>query len=164
MDQPPWERELPTLSPTEALASRQASERIVDLRRCIGCHACSVACKVEHSVPLGEFRMRVRWMEAPDDGRMNFLPVFDEKTCDLGEARASVGKPPACVAACPTEALIFGGDQKSLEAAKPLGNPGDTKQGVRYIGHHPWQESKLNAGVALHADDEDIIYEQGRSE
>ncbi len=26
---------------------------IIDNRKCIGCHACTVACKSEHDVPLG---------------------------------------------------------------------------------------------------------------
>jgi len=33
---------------------------LVDLRRCIGCQACTVACKAENGVPLGVFRRRVR--------------------------------------------------------------------------------------------------------
>ena len=31
----------------------------LDVERCIGCHACSVACKVENSVSLGRFRTKV---------------------------------------------------------------------------------------------------------
>jgi tetrathionate reductase subunit B len=31
----------------------------LDVARCIGCHACSVACKVEHNVPLRRFRTKV---------------------------------------------------------------------------------------------------------
>jgi len=141
---------------------------VVDLRRCTGCHACSVACKVEHAVPLGEFRMRVRWMEDPVDGRMAFLPVFDAGTCDSGEGRGRFGLAPACVAACPTSALIFGDREDpndpviaAAQAGSPLSEPGETKTGVLYIGHEAWQEEKLNAGAALHPNDEDIIYEQG---
>lgn len=29
---------------------------LIDHRKCIGCHACSVACKEEHQVPLGVYR------------------------------------------------------------------------------------------------------------
>jgi molybdopterin-containing oxidoreductase family iron-sulfur binding subunit/tetrathionate reductase subunit B len=32
---------------------------VIDLRRCIGCDTCVIACKVEHEVPLGSFRLRV---------------------------------------------------------------------------------------------------------
>lgn len=39
---------------------------LVDLDRCIGCHSCSVSCKTENDVPLGNFRIRVRYLEQPD--------------------------------------------------------------------------------------------------
>ncbi len=29
---------------------------LIDLRRCIGCHACSVDCKAEFAVPIGKTR------------------------------------------------------------------------------------------------------------
>ncbi len=35
----------------------------LDLERCIGCHACSVACKVENSVSLGHFRTKVYYYD-----------------------------------------------------------------------------------------------------
>ncbi|MBW2498819.1 MAG: hypothetical protein JRF61_16195 [Deltaproteobacteria bacterium] len=154
----------------EAPIERDEPAMLVDLRRCIGCHACSVACKVEHDVPLGEFRMRVRWMESPS-GKVAFLPVFAAESCDYGEARATVGMPPACVGACPTGALVLAdlaapspAARAILEAAEPLTERGDTKPGVLYRGHEAWQETKLNRGVALDPRDADIIYEQSYGE
>ena len=36
---------------------------LIDHRKCIGCHACSVACKEEHQVPLGVYRTWVKYVE-----------------------------------------------------------------------------------------------------
>ncbi len=36
---------------------------VLDQRRCIGCHACTVACKSENEVPLGDFRTWVKYTE-----------------------------------------------------------------------------------------------------
>ena len=36
---------------------------VIDQDRCIGCHACTVACKEEHQVPLGVFRTWVKYIE-----------------------------------------------------------------------------------------------------
>ncbi len=36
---------------------------IIDNRKCIGCHACTVACKAEHEVPLGVNRTWVKYIE-----------------------------------------------------------------------------------------------------
>ncbi|RMG19245.1 MAG: hypothetical protein D6731_00075, partial [Planctomycetota bacterium] len=106
---PPWE-EVP-----RAPLAYERPGIVVDLRRCIGCHACSVACKTEHQEPLGSFRMRVRWLPRPDRPGLAFLPLFDAERCDLGAGRARFGLRPACVEACPTHALAFG----------DLGDPAD---------------------------------------
>ncbi len=135
---------------------------LVDLRRCIGCHACSIACKTEHSLPLGEFRMRVRWQQRPDRPTLAFLPVFDAITCDFGENRRSAGLPPACASACPTGALVFTetGDDPAPPEAQPLDAPVETKAGVTYLGLEPWQSQAIGAGAALSDEDDEIIYER----
>lgn len=79
-------------------AKRQRKVRygmLIDLRRCIGCHACSVACKAEFDVPLGSTRSRVEYVEKADYpyvGR-SFLPWLCNH-CDH----------PPCVSVCPTGA------------------------------------------------------------
>ena len=50
---------------------------LVDLRRCIGCQACTVACKAENGVPLGVFRRRVRTLMTGSfpDVKRHFVPI-----------------------------------------------------------------------------------------
>ena len=68
---------------------------LIDTRRCIGCHACSVACKSEFDVPLGVYRS---WVEYTEKGTFphvdrSFLP----RLCN------HCSEPP-CVRVCPTNA------------------------------------------------------------
>ena len=36
---------------------------LIDQSKCIGCHACSTACKSENQVPLGVYRTWVKYVE-----------------------------------------------------------------------------------------------------
>lgn len=85
----PWEG---TKSKQRSLDMKRAG-MVIDLRRCIGCHACSVACKTENDVPLGNFRNRVRYLEQPKVETLSFLPVLCMHCQDA-----------PCLDACPTEA------------------------------------------------------------
>jgi Fe-S-cluster-containing dehydrogenase component/formate-dependent nitrite reductase membrane component NrfD len=70
---------------------------VIDNRRCIGCHACTVACKAEHEVPLGKFRTWVKNVEKgsfPDVRR--YFTVLRCNHCDNAP----------CVTICPTRALF----------------------------------------------------------
>jgi Fe-S-cluster-containing dehydrogenase component len=73
---------------------------LIDLRTCIGCHACSVACKVEFDVPLGVFRDTVKYVEAgtyPQAKRF-FIPVLCNH-CEDAPALKPVQRGRLC--ACP---------------------------------------------------------------
>ena len=68
---------------------------VIDTLRCIGCHACTVACKSEFDVPLGKNRAWVEYIEKgvyPNVSR-SFLP----RLCN------HCSEPP-CVPVCPTNA------------------------------------------------------------
>ena len=68
---------------------------LIDLRRCIGCHACSVACKAEFDVPLGKTRS---WVEYVEKGRYpNVSRSFLPRLCNHCTH-------PPCVPVCPTGA------------------------------------------------------------
>jgi tetrathionate reductase subunit B len=69
---------------------------LIDLRTCIGCHACSVACKAEFNVPLGVFRDSVKYIEAGTypEVRRHFIPVLCNHCEDA-----------PCLNACPTSAI-----------------------------------------------------------
>ena len=144
---------------------------LVDLQRCIGCHACSVACKTVHEIELGSFPLRVRWLPKPDGNTYSFLPVFSESLCSGDVESLAVGMEPACARACPTDALVFGdfaaeGSLLALAAREPeigrLEGPDatDLKQDVVYRELPKWVGTKLNLGAALDPRDEDPIYEQ----
>ena len=158
----PWERRAAEVSVDEP-------GLLVDLERCIGCHACSVACKTAHRVPLGTFRMRVRWLPRPDRDQLAFVPLFDAEQCDLGENARAYGMAPECVRACPTAALVYG-DRADPEGelvraerereAKPFESAAATHPDVRYAGQEPWMGEAVGAGVPLSPEDPDITYEQ----
>jgi tetrathionate reductase subunit B len=91
-----------TLVPVgKAMAARGKAPRwafIVDLRRCIGCRACTVACKAEFNVPLGAFRAAV-YEEVTGtfpNSKKHFLP----KLCNHCEGNKE-DKIPPCVKECP---------------------------------------------------------------
>lgn len=69
---------------------------LIDNTRCIGCHACSVACKVEHQVPLGVARTWVKYIEKGE---------FPETRRTFTVTRCNHCADAPCVEICPTAAL-----------------------------------------------------------
>jgi Fe-S-cluster-containing dehydrogenase component/formate-dependent nitrite reductase membrane component NrfD len=70
---------------------------VVDNRKCIGCHACTVACKTENRVPLGVNRTWVKYVEK---GRFPSVRRFFQVT------RCNHCDNPPCVAICPVGAMF----------------------------------------------------------
>lgn len=70
--------------------------KIIDNRKCIGCHACSVACKEENQVPIGVFRT---WVKYTEKGKFpNTRRNFQVTRCNQCEN-------PPCVTICPVTAM-----------------------------------------------------------
>jgi len=83
-----------TTEPVDAPRTRWA--KVLDQSRCIGCHACSTACKSENGVPLGVHRTYVKAVE------IGSFPLtrraFQVTRCNQCDAAP-------CTIACPTRAM-----------------------------------------------------------
>ncbi|HEX5050710.1 MAG TPA: 4Fe-4S dicluster domain-containing protein [Planctomycetota bacterium] len=69
---------------------------VLDQRRCIGCHACTVACKSENDVPLGDFRTWVKYTEVGE---------FPAVRRHFAVLRCNQCTAAPCVTICPVTAL-----------------------------------------------------------
>ncbi len=70
---------------------------VLDQDACIGCHACTVACKAENDVPLGAFRTWVKWIEHGE---------FPETQRSAAVLRCNHCADAPCIEICPTGALF----------------------------------------------------------
>ncbi len=70
---------------------------VIDNRTCIGCHACTVACKSEHDVPLGVNRTHVKYIEKG---------IFPNSTREFSVHRCNHCEDAPCTTICPTTALF----------------------------------------------------------
>jgi Fe-S-cluster-containing dehydrogenase component len=109
---------------------------VIDLKKCIGCHACTIACKAEHDIPVGVNRCWVKTVEKgtfPDTQRL-FLPVLcnqcEEAPCmNICPTSALYKRPDgivdlygdicigcrACMAACPYDQLFIDPNTRTAE-------------------------------------------------
>lgn len=74
---------------------------LIDHDRCIGCHACTVACKAENAVPVGNFRTWVKYVEKG---------TFPEVRRHFAVLRCNHCNNAPCVKICPVNALEKRGD------------------------------------------------------
>ncbi len=79
-----------SVCPVGALVKTASGPVVYRDDRCIGCRVCMLACPF--SVPKYEWSARVPYV----------------RKCTFCADRQALGKKPACAAACPTEALVFG--------------------------------------------------------
>jgi Fe-S-cluster-containing dehydrogenase component len=71
--------------------------KVIDHTRCIGCHACTTACKSENEVPLGVTRTYVKYVD---------VGVFPLARRVFQVTRCNQCDDAPCVAACPTGAMF----------------------------------------------------------
>lgn len=74
---------------------------VIDNRKCIGCHACTTACKSEHEVPIGVNRT---WVKQVEKG------TFPHTRRIFSVLRCNHCTDAPCVEICPVEALYFRDD------------------------------------------------------
>jgi Fe-S-cluster-containing dehydrogenase component/formate-dependent nitrite reductase membrane component NrfD len=81
---------------TEAAAPRRWL-KVIDQTRCIGCHACTTACKSENEVPLSVTRTYVKSVD---------VGTFPQARRAFQVTRCNQCEDAPCVAACPTSAMF----------------------------------------------------------
>ena len=72
---------------------------LVDIRKCIGCQACTVSCSVENQPPIGQFRTTVLQYEINKDDGSAPAMVSLPRLCNHCEE-------PPCVPVCPVQATF----------------------------------------------------------
>ena len=70
--------------------------KVIDQTACIGCHACTTACKSENDVPLGVNRTYVKYVD---------VGTFPQARRAFQVTRCNQCEDAPCVAACPTAAM-----------------------------------------------------------
>ncbi len=110
--------------------------KVIDNTRCIGCHACTTACKSENEVPLSVTRTYVKYVDVGTfpQARRSFQVTrcnqCDDAPCVTACPTTAMFKRPdgivdfdkaacigckACIAACPYDAIFINPDDHSAE-------------------------------------------------
>lgn len=110
-DNPPCVR----VCPTGATWKREDGIVSIDEHRCIGCRYCVAACPYgSRSFNWVDPRPHLEHLEAGYPTRT--IGVVEK--CNFCEERVPEGQPPACVAACPEHALVFGNLNDAASAVR----------------------------------------------
>ena len=110
--------------------------KVIDHTTCIGCHACTTACKSENEVPLGVTRTYVKYVDvgAFPEARRAFQVTrcnqCDDSPCTVACPTSAMYRRPdgivdfdknacigckACIAACPYDAIFINPEDHSAE-------------------------------------------------
>ncbi|MBD3299455.1 MAG: 4Fe-4S dicluster domain-containing protein [candidate division Zixibacteria bacterium] len=114
------------------LTKTDAGPVVYDDSKCIGCRYCMLACPFH--IP------RYEWDET--------IPYV--RKCDMCFERLQDGQKPACVEACPNEALLFG-DRNDL-----LGVARDRINRDPQYKNHVWGETEFGGTSVLYVSDVDL--------
>jgi Fe-S-cluster-containing dehydrogenase component len=113
---------------TSSIATRPTGEpqwgKVVDHTRCIGCHACTTACKSENAVPLSVTRTYVKYVDAGH---------FPQARRSFQVTRCNQCADAPCVTACPTAAMFARPDSLCGEV-QPLRTPTGYGTGAGVFG------------------------------
>ena len=85
------------IEPEPARPDRVQWAKVIDHTRCIGCHACTTACKSENVVPIGVTRTYVKHVD---------VGVFPQVRRAHQVTRCNQCAHAPCVTACPTTAMF----------------------------------------------------------
>jgi Fe-S-cluster-containing dehydrogenase component len=93
---------------------------LVDLEKCVDCHACEIACKQENGLREGEQWVKLVKIGPETVGGIlcaDYYPVINGG-CHFCGHRISQGLEPFCVTVCPTKALKFCNAAETLAALR----------------------------------------------
>ena len=132
----PW-----TLPPADEVTPVAEVGMVVDLRRCVGCHACAVSCKTEHAVPLGTFRNRTQVVQRPSALELSFVPMLCMHCEDA-----------PCMEACPSSAIMRAEDGRVLVDAATCDGQKECVKACPYgaIFFHPDQQVASKCDLCEH--------------
>jgi formate dehydrogenase iron-sulfur subunit len=106
---------------------------VYDPDKCIGCRYCMLACPFH--IPRYEWRKTAPYMVK----------------CDMCVDRIDDGKPPACVEACPYDAIVFGPRPQLLKQAFAR-----IRQDPKKYHNHIWGETEFGGTSVLYISDVDL--------
>ncbi len=87
---------MPDLSQVEAETLPPKWAKVIDHASCIGCHACTTACKSENEVPVGVTRTYVKYVD---------VGLFPQTRRAFQVTRCNQCEDSPCTTACPTSAM-----------------------------------------------------------